>query len=356
MDTNTNLRPFENTNSTSRDADTNLRPFEDAYTYVLAIAAVSVMAAGGSYAFLWPWAVPMLLILGAITAGAALSRLEARRAPYPALTLAMTRISSLGPFLMALSGAGVYALAGMLRLDVRRRAVLLAAIVYTLAAALFLDENANLLAVWAFLVVWLSLEEGRRRREWYLLAYVGAVMVLVLRSRGAVLAAIVGLAAWHRPQLATRKRSVMAGALLIAAIVLTFVTPRTSARRLDYWAQSFEAWQSAPAYPWLGIGAGKLSTVIVERGKGCCMPHAHNVFVSTLAEGGLVSAALLLLGLAWWWASNRARLEPWQIGLAAALIAWSLVDEPLYFPGPLMVSALLLAPHVANTATSDGLR
>jgi O-antigen ligase len=148
----------------------------------------------------------------------------------------------------------------------------------------------------------------------------------------------------------------MVGALLAAAIVLTLVSPRTSARRLDYWAQSVDAWRSAPAYPWLGIGAGKLSTVIVERGKGCCMPHAHNVLVSTLAEGGLVSAALLLLGLAWWWAANRARLEPWQIGLAAALLVWSLVDEPLYFPGPMMIAALLLAPDVDDIVASDGLR
>ena len=306
------------------------------------------MMAGGSYAFLWPWALPLLLILGAIFAGAAVSRLDARRAPYPALTLALTRIASVGGFLMALGGVGVYALAGRLELPLRRRAVLLAAALYTVVAALWLDENANLLAVWAFLVFHLALVEGERNRGWYLLAWAGAVAVLMLHSRGAVLAAVSGLIAWHWPPLSRRQRSLAVAALAAAALLLTAVAPRTAVRRLDYWEQAMTAWRSAPGFPVTGIGAGNLAQTIIERGKGCCMPHAHNVIVSTLAEGGLAGLALLLLGAAWWYAANRARLERWQLALAVALAVWSMVDEPLYFPGPMMIAAFLLSPQIGG--------
>lgn len=183
-------------------------------------------------------------------------------------------------------------------------------------------------------------------RQW---AMAGAVSLFVLvaifvaASRSGVVSALLVLAVlaaawWPR----SRMPVAIAAAVVIASIALAAVG---GAEVFEKQAESVqaghvlnfreEAWKLAIAtwqgHPWFGIGMenfGQASQGLATEQLRNLMPHAHNLYLNTLAERGLVGAApvLALLTLwGWWLVSRRPRKSDadleWLLWGAAAS-AW----------------------------------
>jgi len=127
--------------------------------------------------------------------------------------------------------------------------------------------------------------------------------------------------------------------LAVLAGALYWLRPVTAGYRLHYWRAALEAWATAP---WLGIGPGQLwagQWISSYPGSELFMVHAHNALVATLAETGLIGLAALL------WLVYSLFTIHCSLFTRSALIAlavWSLVDEPLWWPGPLILSVLII--------------
>ncbi|HYL89245.1 MAG TPA: O-antigen ligase family protein [Burkholderiales bacterium] len=166
-------------------------------------------------------------------------------------------------------------------------------------------------------------------RQW---AMAGAVSLFVLvaifvaASRGGVGAALLVLAAlalawWSR----SRVPAAITAAVLVASAALAtiggaevFEKQAESVQaghdvlnfREEAWKLALSSWQ---AHPWFGIGMenfGQASRELPTEQLRNLMPHAHNLYLNTLAERGLVGAlpvfALLALW-AWWLVTRRPR-------------------------------------------------
>ncbi len=169
------------------------------------------------------------------------------------------------------------------------------------------------------------------------------VAIFVAASRGGVVAALVTLAAlaffwWPR----ARFPVAIAGLVLVSAAVLGAVG---GAEVFEKQAESVqaghvlnfreEAWKIAgatwQAHPWFGIGMdnfGLASRQLATEQLRSLMPHAHNLYLNTLAERGIVGAAPVFALLALWgWRLLRSRPrrddadEVWLVW-GAASSAW----------------------------------
>jgi len=236
--------------------------------------------------------------------------------------------------LLALLLLAVALLAGA---DLRAALVLFAT--YWPLALLFLQDtthwwgNRNIYSVWLAVAV-LALLTDRRRLSWL---PIGLAVALLLwhGSRGAALGLWVGLLVMLWPWTAARR---VLWAALLAAPLLLWWRPETAIYRLWYWQQAMAAWWSSP---WLGVGFGGLQSGcwIPEPGGGCQI-HAHNMFVHVAAEFGAVGAVGLLVGLIA--ALGMVSRPRWNWALLAALLAHSMVDMPLLWPGPMALFVVLL--------------
>lgn len=200
-------------------------------------------------------------------------------------------------------------------------------------------DNSNIVATWSMLFVVVALAS---RNWWYLIIHV--VMLFFLAGRGAILGAAVAFLVMTRPTLPARinTKTIAAYSLvgLVGLLGLAAWRLDLSLYRLHYWRCGLAALSSSPI---LGIGPGglKIRELIPEPGGGFQI-HAHNFIISTAAEMGLLGLAALGL-VAWLLYTRRGSLVyyRWQLAGLAGLLAHSLVDEPLWWPGPLLAAAII---------------
>ncbi len=172
-------------------------------------------------------------------------------------------------------------------------------------------------------VSWLFL--GRQRAMAGAVSLFVLVSIFVAASRAGVVAALAVLAAvavawWPRsriPALITAAVLVASAALATIGGAEVFEKQAESVQaghvlnfRQEAWKLAVSTWQ---AHPWFGIGMenfGQASRGLPTEQLRNLMPHAHNLFLNTLAERGLVGAlpvfALLALW-AWWLITRRPR-------------------------------------------------
>jgi len=180
--------------------------------------------------------------------------------------------------------------------------------------------------------------------------------IVVMQSRatvGASLLVSIAILAAFSLRAGRRPWGILAGALLVIAVLFVAkpeVIQKNALRMKEHnmlafrdniWRTGLEAWRR---YPVFGVGMGnygriglaRLEQWSTERGEpfdqSRVMPqaHAHNIFVNTLAERGLVGLLVLLIALAAWAGSLRAmprsgdgavRWAYWGGALGAWLIA-----------------------------------
>ncbi len=133
--------------------------------------------------------------------------------------------------------------------------------------------------------------------------------------------------------------------------------------RLAHWDAALKMWADAP---WLGVGPGNYAVVYDQFRLpqwDQALGHAHNIYLNTLAESGLVGLAGLMIlwgGLALWlWGKMRHSQDAWaqalavgMLGVLTYLAVHSLFDN-LFVQGIYLHIALGLAAVMA-TAESDG--
>jgi hypothetical protein len=196
-------------------------------------------------------------------------------------------------------------------------------------------DNRNIQAIY---YVIFSLAAIQRRSIWAGAAIGAAVY---LGSRGALLALAAGVLVLAWPHLPRRARFSAAPAGLAALAVLITARPVTAAYRLDYWRNALAAWLTSP---WVGLGPGGLyvQQFIPEPGTAYFQVHAHNALITWLAATGLLGLLALAVTV-YLFIRYRYKfvIQRWQWAIFAALAAHSMVDDPLWWPGPLLLLALI---------------
>jgi O-antigen ligase len=212
-------------------------------------------------------------------------------------------------------------------------------------SAIYIAIMLGVCVSWLF-ACWQAWAPGRRAVALAVSALVLASLI-VTASRGAigiglVLVLILATAWWPRwraPLIASVVTLVLVVAAAIgfnAAVVRKqenyVATQNVLSFRDGIWRMGFAAWER---YPWFGVGTNNYSLIShelvhtwrTEAGKDydetryVRFPHAHNLFLNTLAERGIVGfAALAAVLLAWLAALIRERPRP-QDG-DSAWIAW----------------------------------
>lgn len=217
-----------------------------------------------------------------------------------------------------------------------------------LAADLWLRvyDNQNIKAVWpgVFILALAGAHAEGWLNKWEagLFSLPFFVYLLVLGSRGAALGLAAGLSVFFALISSNRKEVVWCLGLVwlaLAGVMAALWRYETALYRLHYWQ---EAWGAFLANPLLGVGPGGLRAreLITEPGGGFQL-HAHNFIVSSAAELGLVGlAAMAFTGFKLY--VQRLTFLPWQAAIVTALLSHSLVDELLYWPGPLLLAALVV--------------
>jgi len=195
-------------------------------------------------------------------------------------------------------------------------------------------DNRNIVAVWSMVFIVVGFYG---RRWWYLAPHL--LMLLWLGSRGAALGGLAAMLVILWPGLKYTATLVRMGGVAGLVGLLVWWRPDTALYRLHYW---LSGWQVFINNIWLGVGPGGISArdLITEPGGGYQV-HAHNIIVTTGAELGLVGLALCGLA-AWLWWRSRPGLARWQWAIIAGLLVHSLVDQPLWWPGPLLFFAMIL--------------
>lgn len=178
-------------------------------------------------------------------------------------------------------------------------------------------------------------------RGGWLGAAMGAVIVLTLRSRRAMVLGVSGglfllcvllvgsaLPSWMPAPVAARFQDIPAY-FGLTDIVNQPITDENFAviERLAHWVAAERMWEKAP---WLGVGPGNFNTVYPTVNLPqweTPLGHAHNIYLNTLAESGL-SGFAAYLGLwvvvsVWLWRQRRMALQQqadWTVALAVGVL------------------------------------
>ncbi len=197
------------------------------------------------------------------------------------------------------------------------------------------QDNPNIAAFWPVLFILVAVGSGRPNPAYVLMM----VFYLVwLGSRGGLLGLAVGLGVWYYYNQQQRRVTVYSLAGLLLFVLLVARRPTTAGYRLTYWAAAWEAFLDNPL---AGVGPGGLwiNRLIPEPGAAGHHTHAHNIIVSWLAENGLIGSLGGSLAAV---AAAPVNLPLSKISLLAGLLAWSMVDQPLWWPGPLLAFGLVM--------------
>lgn len=246
-----------------------------------------------------------------------------------------------------------------------RIAILTTGAAYPLALWLAPYDNRNIQAAWPLIFAAAALASPASVWRWlYFAGQVG--LLLWLGSRGAILGLAAALALYYVVYF--RWRSITLGLTGMTILVggLAALRLRTALIRFSYWQSALEAFISRPVF---GLGPGGLIDYTLKKDlpsyflflfdifpakiwigdaaqmriSGSLHVHAHNFIISLLAEGGLVGLAGLGLAIRRaYQLCDALAIERWHLCVLAGLAAQSLVDEPLWWPGPLLVTALII--------------
>jgi hypothetical protein len=192
-------------------------------------------------------------------------------------------------------------------------------------------DNTNIIAAWSVIFVATSLAG----RNWWVLL-VHTVILIWLNSQGATLGAIVAAGVMICPYLRFNPKILTLVGLGVMAGLIAW-NPFSVQIRLSYWQQAWFAFLTSPIF---GVGPGGLSARNIIRGWGGGL-HAHNILASTAAELGLVGLAAVTI-MIWLIARFRWEMSRWQFAAVAGILAHSMVDEPLWWPGPLLAFAMVI--------------
>lgn len=226
--------------------------------------------------------------------------------------------------------------------DGLRLAGLIWPFIWLLAKIIGWEDHQNIVAFYSVIFLLTALTG---RQKWPLIIHL--LMLAYFGSRGAIIAAAVGGVALLWPFV--RRYWLAYGLLsLAAATILFWIKPATAMIRLSYWSAALAAWQQSP---WFGLGPGGLWARKIYPEGGLYIIHAHNSLVTCLAETGWLGllagslAVVMLLNL---------RYTKLQAAIALGLAAWGMVDEPLFWLGPLLVSALIFSQLQQRMASPTG--
>lgn len=206
-------------------------------------------------------------------------------------------------------------------------------------------DNQNYKAIWA--VIFILALWGAGQRGWLSRAEAGLaslpfiVMLLWLGSRGAVLGLAAGAVTFYLPRSRTSLLICsMTGVILLAGLILW--RPMTAGYRLLYWQQALETFLANPI---VGVGPGGILArqLILEPGTDFHQPHAHNAIISSMAELGSAGlVGLVYAGARLYVQRSTFNIQPWQLlAVVTGLLCHSLVDEPLFWPGPLFLFGMV---------------
>ncbi len=197
-------------------------------------------------------------------------------------------------------------------------------------------------AAWIGLLVLFWLAQGARWRRW--LAWLGRFKVW--GYAGVALLALLGLAA------------ALQAFLTFAAHPSHGSDPFGG--RSELWGSALRVWQSSP---WVGAGVGRYPyeylRVTPDFPPRFWSPHAHNMYLTVLAEQGLVGfaafMALVVVGLIFvfrWQHNSPAQLRPWGAALVAGMVGWLVHSTFDDFTNtlPVMVMVVLLAALLRSMA------
>jgi len=134
---------------------------------------------------------------------------------------------------------------------------------------------------------------------------------------------------------------------VVSLPVLFFLQQDTAMRRLHYWKAALQAFLSRPL---IGIGPAACYRWITPLVNEKC-PHAHNIFLTVLAEMGLLG--LICLGLLLWQTWRHRRPGPAWAALVGFMVH-SLVDDPIWFWAPGLGVMSLLAIMIKDERTLKG--
>ncbi len=194
-------------------------------------------------------------------------------------------------------------------------------------------ENIQIAIIHLGLFGFLALSSrGRLNIGIFLLLFAGAIMT---KSLGALLAIAACCATLFIP-LRTNRLKIAIGAIpILIFLSQTFLSTNSIGYRLDFWKEGLSTFLNHPLF---GGGLGHQYIILSDR----IIPHAHNIFISILAESGILGGALvffLVYRILRYWSKYPPELQSGLIGITA----WSLFDEPLYWAAPLMLTAAILS-------------
>lgn len=189
--------------------------------------------------------------------------------------------------------------------------------------------NSNVLA--SILLLILPFGTRLEKRYQWLWFVAGALAMLTTHSRGGLLGLAMALGVLWKVD-----KRLIVGAGVLSLPVLFLWKKGSALVRLCYWGGALQAWLSSP---WIGIGPAS-SIKAISPLCGHKVPHAHNIFLTFLAEMGL--AGLLCLGLLLWQIWRHRRPGPAWAALCGFAIH-SLVDDPIWFWAPGLGVMSLLA-------------
>lgn len=193
-------------------------------------------------------------------------------------------------------------------------------------------DNKNIIAALSVVFITMSLA----RRNWLIL--VAHILLLIwLNSQGAMFGSIVAALVMTYPYWRFNIKTLVVGLGIMTGLIAW--QPAMAQIRLYYWQRAWAAFISSPAF---GVGHGGLyaRNIIPEWGGGYQI-HAHNILVSTVAELGLIGLAAVAI-MVFLITRFRWKLTRWQLAIIAGVLAHSMVDEPLWWPGPLLIFAMVI--------------
>jgi tetratricopeptide (TPR) repeat protein len=224
-------------------------------------------------------------------------------------------------------------------------------------------QNPNVLAYYLLFIVGLLLYKlgqsaGLLRRSWWAVCLVAALVIIFLtQSRGGLLGAVTLLTVYAGLMLLTatnwRRRALLPGFALLGLLAMLLLWPFVTRSVGDVtlnWGQRDDIWRIAleaiAAQPWLGSGPatfGQQYLVFRQPGSDFIHSHAHNLWLTSTAESGIVGLlAVLWLNLAFALAALRLLRHPaaaaQRVALSAVLAALAgvtvhnLFDDFLDYP------------------------